>query len=351
MASNKSGEYEWLVTITKSASEKYKIPGISAAVLTSNGLEEVASYGVRKYKTNYEVTDNDCWHLGSNTKMMTASLAAICVNRGLIKWDTTVHAVFKERININPEYHEVTLLVLLSHRGGLPANVAYNKVDTKLTLAEQRFEIAKSVLSKKPSKKPQSTFLYSNVGYIIAGAMLETATNKDWETLITENIFEPLGMSSAGFGGIGTVGKVDQPWGHTKPNKPFPINGPEADNPCVIGPAGSIHCTITDWSKFITDQLKGSQGTEGLLQSDGYKYLQTPQNGDDYGLGWACLEREWANGIALVHAGSNTLFMSLVWLIPKKDLAILVCTNEGTMSERATDAIVVEILKHRKLIQ
>jgi CubicO group peptidase (beta-lactamase class C family) len=347
---NNHNEKEVLISILKNTSEKYKIPGLAAAIVTSNGLEQIASYGVRKYNTDIRITDNDIWHLGSNTKMITASLLAIYVDKGIIKWNTTIQDVFHDTIEIDQKYRNVTILALLSHRGGLPENIDYSKISCKQPLKKQRLEIAKLALSKKPKKNPGSGFFYSNTGYIIAGSMLETVTNKDWETLIEENIFVPLGMSSAGFGGIGTVGQIDQPWGHADPKTPFTINGPEADNPPVIGPAGSIHCTITDWSKFIIDQLRGSQGTPGLLQEGNYHFIQSSHYNDDYGLGWICTKRDWADGIALSHAGSNTLFMSLVWLVPSKDLAILVCTNEGKVSEQAADDIVVEILKQRKIL-
>ena len=58
--------------------------------------------------------------------------------------------------------------------------------------------------------------IYSNQGYAIVGAMLEKLTGTPWETLITERLFKPLHMDSAGFGPPGTIGAVDQPWGHTR---------------------------------------------------------------------------------------------------------------------------------------
>ena len=56
--------------------------------------------------------------------------------------------------------------------------------------------------------------IYSNQGYAIVGAMLEKITGQDYETLMTEKLFKPLHMDTAGFGPPGTTDKVDQPWGH-----------------------------------------------------------------------------------------------------------------------------------------
>lgn len=336
-----------LHTILETNCEKYKVPGIAALLLTSEGIEQSAVYGVRKYKTEIPVAADDIWHLGSNTKMMTAALAAVCVNKGLIKWDTTLKEIFSSSININKGYEDVTLLSLLSHRAGMPENIDYYSLDAGRTLREQRFELTKSVITKKPYAKPESSFLYSNVGYIIAGSMLEAVCDTDFETLLKTNIFDPLKMSSAGFGGIGTPGKVDQPWGHTAPAKPYPVNGNAADNPPLIGPAGSVHCSIQDWSKFIVDQLKGARGIPGQLNAADYQFMQTAHFNDNYGLGWICVERDWADGPALTHEGNNTLFTALVWLMPEKNTAVLICTNEGKVSGKAADSIVVEILRQK----
>src|SRR5262249_49072119 len=141
-------------------------------------------------------------------------------------------------------------------------------------------------LAKKPAHAPGSTYEYSNLGYIIAGAVVEKITGQSWERAMTSQVFEPLQMRTAGFGGTGTAGKIDQPWPHTSDGKPAPENGPAMDNPPVMGPAGRVHCSIQDWSKFIGDQLRGDLGKPGLLKPETYQKLHTPPFGGDYALGW-----------------------------------------------------------------
>jgi hypothetical protein len=41
------------------------------------------------------------------------------------------------------------------------------------------------------------------------------------------------------------------------------------------------------------------------------------------------VDRTWAGGKALTHAGSNTQNYALVWMAPLKDFAVLVMTNQG----------------------
>jgi len=143
-------------------------------------------------------------------------------------------------------------------------------------------------------------------------------------------VFEPLGMNDCGFGGTGTPGKLNQPWAHSGNGKPVATNGPDSDSlPPVMGPAGRVHCTLRDWSKFIADQLRGSRGEKALLKPSTYKQLHIPPFGGDYALEWGVLEREWGRGTVLSHSGSNKENYAVTWMAPIRGFAVLVETNQG----------------------
>jgi CubicO group peptidase (beta-lactamase class C family) len=163
---------------------------------------------------------------------------------------------------------------------------------------------------------------------------------------MSSEIFEPLQMKSAGFGGTGTPGRIDQPWPHTANGQPTAENGPDMDNLPVMGPAGRVHCSIQDWAKFVQDQLRGARGEQALLKPDSYQKLHTPPFGGDYALGWLAVKRSWGGGTVLNHAGDNTMNFATVWIAPKRDFAILVCVNQsGDAGFKATDEAVVALMK------
>jgi hypothetical protein len=177
--------------------------------------------------------------------------------------------------------------------------------------------------------------------------MVEKVTGKSWEKNLMEHVFAPLKLTSAGFGGTGTPGKIDQPWSHTADGQPVPQNGPTVDNPPVMGPPGRVHCTLQDWSKYVADFLRGMAGKPALLPTAAYKTLATPPFGGDYALGWIVTERDWAGGTVLTHSGSNTMNYATVWIAPQRDFAILACTNQGgDAAHAACDAAVVALMKY-----
>ncbi len=332
--------------LLKPIRQKFDVPAMALAVVTSDGLKFVGAVGVRKRGTEVPVTADDLWHLGSDTKAMTATLIARLVERGQLRWDMTLAEVFPEwAAQMNLGFRKVTLLQLLSHRAGLPANLDLRKYAGD-DAPQLRLRAVKEELAKPPVSAPGTKYLYSNLGYIIAGAVVEKVTGESWEDAIAKEIFQPLQMTSAGFGGTGTPGKIDQPWPHTRDGAPTAANGPRVDNPPVMGPAGRVHVTIQDWAKFIRDQLRGARGESALLKPESYQKLHTPPFDGDYALGWGVAERGWGGGKVLNHVGDNTMNCANVWIAPQKDFAILVCVNQGgDTAFQASDAAVSAMIK------
>jgi CubicO group peptidase (beta-lactamase class C family) len=314
---------------------QHGFPALAAAVIVDGRIAATNAVGFRTLGGTDPVTVNDKFHIGSVTKSMTATIAAMLVEQGTISWTTTIGESFAGLESLDPDYRDVTLEQLLSHRGGAPGRPprllwikAWNAAGSP---AEQRLEFVKGLLARRPEAKPGTRYIYSNQGYAIAGVMLEKAAATPWEELMRTRLFEPLEMNSAGFGAPATLDTVDQPWGHRKALltgiESVPP-GPRADNPPAIGPAGTVHCSLPDLARYVVFHMAGEQGGSDLLKPASFTKLHTPV-GDDYALGWVVLEREWAGGRALMHNGSNTMFYVVVWMAPDRNCAVIVATNIG----------------------
>ena len=317
---------------------KHNFPALAAAVIVDGKIVVTNAVGFRKNGGTEKVTVDDKFHLGSVTKSMTATVAAMLVEQGKISWTTTIGEAFPElKSEMHPDYLGVTLEQLLSQRSGAPgdapADLWRQAWAATGTAAEQRLAFIKGILARKPEAKPGTKYIYSNQGYTIAGVMLEKATGKTWEDLLRSMLFEPLSMTTAGFGAPASVDKVDQPWGHKKKmlsgREPVPP-GPGADNPLAISPAGAVHCSLGDLAKYAAFHMAGERGKSQLLKAESFKKLHTAvADNDDYALGWMVLKRAWANGRALMHNGSNTMFYVVVWMAPEKNCAVIVASNVG----------------------
>ncbi len=103
------------------------VPGLAALSVRDGRVVSMGVAGNRRIGTDSPLTIHDKFHLGSITKPMTSTLAAILVSEGVIRWDTTLGEVFPEQADqMQGEYRSVTLQQLLAHRGGTPSDLELN---------------------------------------------------------------------------------------------------------------------------------------------------------------------------------------------------------------------------------
>lgn len=330
------------------------VPALAAAWTTLDGLQGVWVAGTREAGGAERVTADDLWHLGSCTKSMTATLIALLVAHGDLAWDTPLGEALPDLVEeMDLDYGDVTLVELLGHRAGLAANpdIPYlaGLRASSATLVEQRAGFTAKVLGTPPVHAPRGAFLYSNSGFVVAGHLAERATGQAWEELMRTLLFEPLGMTSAGFGppGLGETG-VTQPRGHDGKGQAI-TPGPFADNPPAIGPAGTVHASLADWAKYARLHLAGARGDvqvgELTLTKATFARIHAalPGPGQPYGYGWVVRQTEWAggDGTTLWHNGSNTMWYCELWLGLERGVALLVATNQaGNGANRAVDGVV-----------
>lgn len=316
-------------------------PGIGAAAANTRGDSVSFASGLRCVGRTEEITTSDEWHLGSITKSMTSTLIAKCAEAGVISWNDTVGAVLGARIpTMRAEYRDVSFRHLCSHRSGLPANIDIAQLSAfpreSADARADRIAYATLGLSQEPVGPKEATFTYSNTGYVIAGAMLETKLNATWESLIERRLFEPLRMRSTGQGAPGRPGRYDQPVGHA-PGATIvgeagasavlqaypPGVAPFTDNPAALGPAGRVHANFEDVLKY----LAAHRDRASYLRRESWDLLHTPPFGGPYAMGWA------RRGDALWHNGSNTLWYAEVMFDSSKGCASVAAVNDGRASE------------------
>lgn len=322
-----------LSALAAEAVEQAGTPAAGVLVWQAGDLR-IGVAGVRETGREIAVTPDDVWHMGSNTKAMTATLIARLVEQDIVSWDDTIAQHLAPHIDdIDPAYAALTFRHLLSHRSGLRANVgmmdmiryAAEGLDGR-PMPQQRLDYAQRVLTSEPDGEAETDFGYSNAGYVVAGAMLEQATGESWETLMRREVFLPLGMNSAGFGAPGSVDTVDQPRGHRRGmfGGLSAKTGAEADNPPVLGPAGTAHMSLRDLSRFMEAHLAGARGENSpYLSAESWTELHTPPYGGDYALGWAF------QGPMMLHAGSNTMWLVQMIMQPETETILIIAFNDG----------------------
>lgn len=349
---------------------KYGLPALGVAVVKKGRIVAMGTVGTRKTGVKAPVTASDRFHIGSDTKAMTSLLAGMYVEEGKLRWDSTLEEVFPElKKNIAPGWGSITLEGLLSHTSGIPADderfgrlLDESSGQGDLDLKGLRYWIMSKFVTQPVAAAPRKQFAYSNMGYMIAGAMIERVAGRSWEELVLEKVLVPLRLRSAGFGPQSTVGMVDAPLPHKIIDgkvKPM-LAGPNADNPLIMGPAGTVHMSLQDFARWAIWNLGGGRRSPGLVRPETLTKLTTPvieipprkdaapgtPSGGRYALGWGEMNFPWAKAPLLYHGGSNGMNLAHIILEPKSDFGMVLMTNiAGKKADEAFLALEGELYR------
>ena len=331
--------------------EKYQLPAIGLGLIIHSIKQEISVSGVRKIGNGAKVSAEDKWHIGSCTKSMTATLAAVIIGSGKypsLTWETKLKDVFD--FNIHPDFRNVTLPEILAHRSGImdPTDEEFlylfgkdfeslfcgqYQEQSSDSIQLGRLIIAEKFLSIGSKYDPSmiKEYQYSNLGYVIAGTILEKITGQSWEQLMLDNIFIPLEMYSAGFGppAQSALENPDQPWGHHKQDEQSSLLIPSnKDLQALMGPAGLVHCSIPDLLKYTSVHIDGFNGLDTkILSASEFKILHEDRYNLEYTPGGWMLIKEEGLGLTLEHEGSNGLNEAAIVIAPELKSAIIVVMN------------------------
>lgn len=191
--------------------DKFNIVGLQAAAVLKDKLIWSDAYGFRNIETRDLVTENTMFRIASISKLFTATAIMQLVERKLIDIDQDISHYLGFKIR-NPKFPNsyITLRQILTHTSSLNSDDASNSVYANFIRdGHSNFSLQLTELFDENGKyftkeiwgdwKPGDHWMYSNIGAIICGAIIEKVTNLRFDQYIKQNIFEPLEMKNVAF--------------------------------------------------------------------------------------------------------------------------------------------------------
>lgn len=310
------------------------VPAVGAAIVSVDGIIGMGVAGNRRISGGSPVTTADRWHLGSNTKALTAMLAGMAVDAGVLSWDRTIAQAFPDLAAVTrAEYRAVTLRELLAHVSGLVNTTAGLTTSTDLPAARTAW--MNFTLQQAPSTA-RGQYFYSNNGFGAAGAIVERAWGGSYGSLMASRLFQPLGVVGAEWGPTTGVGGQDQPVGHSRVGNAWVVCE-ACDNRPGLSSAGTMHAPLAGWARIIQELMLADQGRSTLLTQATARTLTANAvpagGGASYGLGWGVAT---GGGERIVgHDGSNTTNHSRATVYLDSGVAYLVVTNAADIGAGA----------------
>jgi serine-type D-Ala-D-Ala carboxypeptidase/endopeptidase len=294
--------------------------------LVDAGGKRVVSRGSFSKESPRALDGDTLFELGSITKVFTALLLAIAVERGEVGLDDPVAKHLPPGTKV-PSLNErsITLRDLATHTSGLPRvpkNLVSEDVDDPY--AGYTVEMLYAYLATAElASEPGSKYAYSNLGAALLARALMVRTGKSYAELVHERISEPLGLHNT-WVDVPAERRAELAPGHTAMLRPAPYRSRDA----MIG-NGGVFSSADDLLMF----LSASMGLVDTPLAAAFATITAPQkpiddSGGSIGLGWHLLKQK--DHDLVWHNGGTSGFRTWAAYDPRKRQGVVVLSNVNT---------------------
>jgi CubicO group peptidase (beta-lactamase class C family) len=316
--------------------EKHQAGLYDGAVLVASDGQVLLSqgYGYADREKKIPNTPQTKFRIASMTKQFTAMAILLLQQQGKLSVEDSICKYIE---NCPEIFKPVKIRHLLSHSAGLPSTTLYSFPGDQM--------VSKSA---KPFFQPGEQFMYQDVGYSMAGRIIETVSGQSYASFLKQSIFDPLGMSNTG---VDDRKQTDMAKGYSKADGDIallPMNGLFAD--------GSIYSTVEDiyrWDQALY--------TEKLLPKSALKAMFSPQmavpdgkyysgfdgsKGWSYGFGWFIAPKELGY---IIHGGTLPGYRAeFRRYMDAKITIILLANHEAVDLHNTAETFAKKLLGNRK---
>ena len=335
-------------------------PGLSLAVVKDGRIVYCKGFGWADRPEKIPATCETVYHWWSITKITTAIAIFQLQEKGKLHLDDPViqYLPFFEVQYPSKNCKVITIRNLLNHSSGLPDPgldiITWIHHDGEAPYNQT--ELVKYVLPKYSELlfEPGDSTSYTNIGYMVLGAIIEKVTGKTYEDYIRQNILQPLGMNQTDF--LYTKEMENEAAGSHPVNNPLTPLMPLILDMSYIRDIDDDHI----WFKRVYTHQTPSTGLIGSVKDAAYlaiAYLnggelngkrilssesvesmnhnsQIGEKNEDslnyhrQGLGWQIYSRSkrWV----VTHGGGGPGFITKIQLYPDENLGFVLFANDVT---------------------
>lgn len=342
-----------LTRSTQRAMKKEKIEGLAVAVVADDGSSWSAGFG--SAGAGRAATPETPFFVASVTKLFTAVAVMRLVEDGLVDLDEPISAYVPEMAGRHyPGSRPPTVRELLTHHGGIASDILKgNLYDGPEAGYKEAFMKHIPVIADQPMTEPPQTLAhYSNLGYMLLGALVANVSGESYADYVRRRILEPMGMRDSGF--------LD-PALSTTLSAGF-SSGKEVPTPRMSGgPEGGLAASAADLGRFMSMILAGVADSRGasvepVLSAATWREMMSPQNADvaldfDYeqGLGFHLMSLPGYPDVKIAwHDGGNFPFASTLAVAPDYGVGVAIVSNTGeTVPQELAYEAIERVIRER----
>lgn len=352
------GKLEQVLELLKGAADKGMFPGACAAVGSSEGLHKTFCCGSSSLLPEVRpLTADTLYDLASLTKVVaTTMLFMVFEQKGLL----SVFDRVRDHLGMfsGEDKDDTLLLHLLTHTSGLPPYLQLYR------LCHSSEQVAEYICSTPLACKPGSKVIYSDLGFILLGKVLEIAGGARLDELCAKYVFKPLGMLSTGYrpkGGNIAATEIDEDTG-------LPLCGVCHDSNArfmdgISGHAGAFS-NIYDLAVMARMLINGGRHEGGTFISPAaFRAMTTSYTAgldEDRGIGWCIRGSKWEKLPSWSVSGGDFMSPSAfghtgftgtsMWVDIENDVFVVLLTNRVHPTRENTSMLGFRRLFHNAVL-
>lgn len=283
-----------------------RAPGMTLALADRNGFLRTSQYGFADLKLGVKVGPQTLFEIGSISKSFVSIATLSLADEGKIDLHKPV-IDYLPWLKIESKFAPFTPHHLLTHTAGLSAVPLLMRVAATTLMT---------------GWEPGSRFLYSNIGYVLLGFLLEAVDKRSFQEVLVRRVLEPLGMNASA-PVITNVIKERLAIGYRPlyEDRPFPPGGKLGEAPRLEVPeaAGSVASTAGDMVAYLQMLLNRGVGPRGrVISEESFQllvkpFIKAPFRGEDASYGYGLWISDSGNRTLLRHTGGMVAFGSAMY--------------------------------------
>jgi CubicO group peptidase (beta-lactamase class C family) len=335
---------ERVPAIVQEIASAANIPGISIAVATPDEVLYAGAVGYADLAGHRHARPEDQYLWFSMTKIATATAAMRLHADGLLDLEAPIGA-YLPGYRPHPRHGHPTTRQLLTHTAGLgnPLPVRWVRPEHHAAVPNRLARIIRK--HGTPQTTVGSRAAYSNIGYLLAGEVMEAATGRPVEECVQELVLNPLGMTATGYGYTSAAPRAVGYVRMARAVRPVLVRilpkgvvGPQVGrytslNPFLVNGAayGGLVGTAADASRLAAAHAAAATDPHPVLGQGDIEEMRTIRARGkrfDHGIGWFRKPADATRSPAFVeHYGTGGGFWNAMRIYPENRLALVAMAN------------------------
>jgi CubicO group peptidase (beta-lactamase class C family) len=330
--------FHGLGAVTEAALKDSGAPGAVVAVVERERVVYLHAFGLADAESNAPMRPEMLFRIASLTKSFTGLAAAKLHHDGKLRLDGPIGDVVAD---LSPGLRDITTAQLLSHTAGIRDEGAKYGPRDPAALAAAARRLGGSDLYTTPG----DVYSYSNLGFLLAGFVIESAAKKPYAEVVASEILQPLGMTRSTFDAnmamtypfaLGHAPRGEDKRSHVV--RPFWENAEALSR-------GGMFSSASELGRFAAALMNdGVIDGKSAIPAEVVRMATAPRvrvpgerQGLQYGLGF---RNDRYRGLRQVgHFGGGMGFGAVLRMIPERRLAVIVLANQtNALLNRVADA-------------